>query len=800
MKKALLFAGAAVITLLAVAAVYVSRLNVDRFRPQIQAELQRQLGRQVALGAMGVRIFPLSIRINDVTVAEDPSFRTDRPFASAREVSVAVSLFPLLRKEVHVQSFVLRDPVIELVQNRSGKWNFSSLGAGGGGEGGGLSVAELRIENGRISVSELADRKPASVYDHIGIRLADFGPGKVFRLNASAQLPGAGKDVLILEARGDPAHAQGALLAGQVQIQQAPISALRSFLHTGATKADGSLSTAMDFELQNSALKANGWVELANLRTGGADLGRPIRLDCKISHNLDTGVLKASEVTARIGNAPVVISGELDTRASRIDATIRTAGAGLKEVLTAASAFGISGISGTGQLTLDARIRGPLDRIAELECTGRASIRDATLSVPALTKPLQVRSADLDFAGRSAGFENLSCSLGSSTLRGNVMVRNPASPEAEFNFDIDRLDLAELRQLTATNQPSRSEGGRSSGSFTAKGSVHVGTIAYNQMVLKDVRSECVLSRGILTLSPLTAELFGGRQSGSITVNLQSQPPTVALKTNLDGVDANQLLSTTTSLKNMLYGLLAAKGDAAMQLSSGGDAARTLNGNLNIQLSKGKLGGINLMNQMASLGKFVGFARNSEPFTDIVQLSGDIQVRNGVADTNNLLIQTEGASVSSAGTFSLVDQSLNLRLTAVLDRDASQKAGGSRVGGFLTTALVNGKGELVIPAIVTGTFANPRFAPDAARIAEMKLKNLMPSTANPGSMTSGIVGILTGKSGGERPAQGTTTSQQENVEPAQAPGAKPPEAPQRKGVLGILDSLRKKASEPAKKNP
>jgi len=72
-------------------------------------------------------------------------------------------------------------------------------------------------------------------------------------------------------------------------------------------------------------------------------------------------------------------------------------------------------------------------------------------------------------------------------------------------------------------------------------------------------------------------------------------------------------------------------------------------------------------------------------------------------------------------------------------------GGTGVGGYLTTALANKNGELVVPLIVTGTFEKPRFAPDLGKIAQMKLENLAPTLANPGELTS-VLGAILGKKG------------------------------------------------------
>ena len=47
------------------------------------------------------------------------------------------------------------------------------------------------------------------------------------------------------------------------------------------------------------------------------------------------------------------------------------------------------------------------------------------------------------------------------------------------------------------------------------------------------------------------------------------------------------------------------------------------------------------------------------------------------------------------------------------------------------------GELVVPAVVTGTFSNPKFAPDVQQIAQMKVRGLVPNFDNPASVTGAL---------------------------------------------------------------
>jgi hypothetical protein len=87
----------------------------------------------------------------------------------------------------------------------------------------------------------------------------------------------------------------------------------------------------------------------------------------------------------------------------------------------------------------------------------------------------------------------------------------------------------------------------------------------------------------------------------------------------------------------------------------------------------------------------------------------------------------------------------MHMNAVLNKDYSQKVGGTSIGGFMNTALANRNGELVIPVIVTGSMNHPMIAPDVQKIAQMRLQNILPTSGNPAALTSGLSGIL-GKGG------------------------------------------------------
>jgi len=209
-----------------------------------------------------------------------------------------------------------------------------------------------------------------------------------------------------------------------------------------------------------------------------------------------------------------------------------------------------------------------------------------------------------------------------------------------------------------------------------------------------------------------------------------------------------------------------------------DILRVLNGSANLNFNNVRLNGTDIAHQLATIAGFARPGEGDHGFTNISRMTGNILVTNGVARTNNLQALLDVGNVSATGTANLVTEALNLSVSAVLSKAMSQQVGGTSIGGYMNTALANNQGEIVIPVLVTGTFKNPRFAPDLQKLAQMKLKGLVPNFDNPGGAASGILGTLLGQKGNQ-----TQQPQQQQQQP-------------QNGVQQLLDLFGKKQQ----KNP
>src|ERR1700752_701649 len=118
---------AAVVFLAIVALPYV--VDMDRFRPQLEASLQSALGRDVHIGHMQLSLLAGGARVDQISIAEDPPFNNGN-FLQAKSLGVGVSFFSLIfSRSFHVTSLTLEDPQLSLIKSSEGKWNFSSIGS-----------------------------------------------------------------------------------------------------------------------------------------------------------------------------------------------------------------------------------------------------------------------------------------------------------------------------------------------------------------------------------------------------------------------------------------------------------------------------------------------------------------------------------------------------------------------------------------------------------------------------------------------------------------------------------------------
>ena len=366
---------------------------------------------------------------------------------------------------------------------------------------------------------------------------------------------------------------------------------------------------------------------------------------------------------------------------------------------------------------------------------------------------------------------NTTLKLGSTPLSLSGTVNSKTTPAVvNLNLKASDVSIAEAARLAAALgvafAPGATVNGRISADIQAHGAVDKpalsGTVSARdvQVTGKDIAQPVQVKSVNLKLAPNEIrsdnfEVISGGTAVTTSIALQqynsrtplltataqapnAQLPAVLAMAKAWGVTALDKISGLGALN------LNLRATGPVQALTSGQILKALNGSLNVNFNSVRVRGTDVSYQLASLAGFLKPGQNDQGFTNISRLAGNIVVTNGVAQTNDLQALLEIGNVGITGAANLATQALAVRATAVLSKTTSQQVDGTGIGGYMNTALANSQGEIVIPVLVTGTFQNPRYAPDFQKLTQMRLKGALPSFENPEGAVSGILGGLLGQ--------------------------------------------------------
>ncbi len=288
-------------------------VDANLFRPRIESELTSALGRQVHVGNLSLSILKGGVTADDISIADDPAFNK-APFVKAKSLNVGVELIPLIvSKALHVTDVSLHGPEIALVRSENGdKWNFSSLGnnsaaaatgsqpatpaakttdqPSGTTPGGNpnLSVAKLKVNDGRVTLSRADSSDKPRVYDKVNIEVRNFSFASSFPFQVTANLPSGGS--LKLDGTAgpiDPSNAAHTPLQAKASVKQMDLAS-SGFIDpasgiSGIADFDGNVASDGREAKTTGTLKV---VKLQVVQKNGSPAGKPVELKYAVSYAL----------------------------------------------------------------------------------------------------------------------------------------------------------------------------------------------------------------------------------------------------------------------------------------------------------------------------------------------------------------------------------------------------------------------------------------------------------------------------------------------------------------------------------
>jgi AsmA protein len=139
--------------------------------------------------------------------------------------------------------------------------------------------------------------------------------------------------------------------------------------------------------------------------------------------------------------------------------------------------------------------------------------------------------------------------------------------------------------------------------------------------------------------------------------------------------------------------------------------KALAGSGRAAVKDGKIDGINLVQEAATLLKVIGVSLDKVNATAFSTIESEFAIKQGLIAVQRLLMDSHDFQATGGGTIGL-DQSLNLKLNVNLSQDLSQKiATGSPIARIALTS-----GRLSLPLIITGSTQAPSYGIDTKMFA------------------------------------------------------------------------------------
>jgi uncharacterized protein involved in outer membrane biogenesis len=360
------------------------------------------------------------------------------------------------------------------------------------------------------------------------------------------------------------------------------------------------------------------------------------------------------------------------------------------------------------------------------------------IALPLPTSPPYSFDGRLKRAGNETTYENFSGRVGSSDLSGTgTYARREPRPFLKADLHSKVLDLKDLGPIIGARpqmtQPAKSPA--VTGKVLPTEPFKLDRLNFmdadvtlnarqlrrpNQLPLDNLQAHIRLEKGVLGLDPLRFGIAGGEIDSTVALDARQDPIRGKANVRLKNARLNQLFPTIKLMKGS-EGVVGAN----VQLAGRGNSVAALlgsaSGEVGVAMSGGELS--NLMVELVGLdgGEAIKFLVGGDRKTPIRCGVGSFKVRNGIATSETIVLDTEDTNIGGAGTLNLRDETIDVTLRpepkdkSILavrspirlhgpfaDPDVSVKKGPivARAGASILLGLINPLAAL-IPLIETG---------------------------------------------------------------------------------------------------
>ena len=205
--KWILIAGGAIVVLLVAAVILIPLLvDVNQYKPQIEAQVAKATGRPFKIGGdIDLAVFPwIGVALSDLRLGNPPGFK-ESAFLEVGRFEARVRLLPLLSREVEIKRIVVDGAALALIKKKTGavNWDFPTTdkppqektppqekpSPGTDRALAALTAEEIAIRNGRLTYVDEAVGQKQEVAD-LNLVLQDVSLDRPLRIEFATRFNG----------------------------------------------------------------------------------------------------------------------------------------------------------------------------------------------------------------------------------------------------------------------------------------------------------------------------------------------------------------------------------------------------------------------------------------------------------------------------------------------------------------------------------------------------------------------------------------------------------------------------------
>lgn len=661
----------------AAAAFAVTLLPADFVRDRVVAAVKERTGRDLVIsGGASFKLYPsLGVSLKDVSLSAAPGVASSGPFVTMESLDSQVALLPLLRREVRIETLVLRKPRFALEVDKNGRksWSLGELASSHASVGPALDAPTtpglaLGIQTARAVPGGADVLTPTPRMDDLKLEDVRIEDGSLTYRNA---ITGGAHDVsdlnmhLKLEAISAPLSAAGSLVwkgrkvdfdsvlnSLQTIREDRPAKLTLSLVSDAATASFEGTATVRD-ALETEGILAT---KSPSMRTLLAWLGTDLPPSQGFGPLAAKGLVRSSGSQIALQSAEI----SLDHAVAHGQITLETSGA--RPYIKA-------------NLKIDA-----------LNLNTYASDGATTAEEPVSKAPTS-QSPAVPQAGRSE-----------AQSIDDLLARDVGSPQApgpKVKGFTKRVGWSEAPYRLA-----------SFGFLDTDAKLSIGRLLVREIKLGQTEVTVALKNRVMKTTIDDVRLYDGRGRGFITVDA-SNAASAAIAANLafDGIAGRPFLTDAADIDK-----LDGKGRIAFTLAGRGandrEIVETLNGKAEFSFTDGAIVGINVpqMIRAASQGRFNDLSTSPAEKTDFSEFSSTWAIAAGTAQNQDLKMVSPLLRLAGAGTVALPQRQVDYVLRPRVVADLSGQGGNQSASG------------VEIPVRMHGSWDKPKFTPDLTGLA------------------------------------------------------------------------------------